>query len=291
MKSPFVRRLFAACLVVSWSLLAAAETPPTEPPSAETQPAAPVPDAPPTSAESPPAATPTPETVAPPVASAPDATAPAADGPRKLILLPIEFVVSQKSMAGIETVPEWTEKARFALGDALTKLVNDSGRFRIVELPQLDGGADAVLREHIALFKLVSFSAISMLSYGGKAWASKKAAPDYTIGNGLSFLADSGQADYALILAGAQVVQSGGAIFSQFLSAAVGFGTAGGGTYVMAGIVDLRTGDVRWVNFQGGQQILGMTGSDVRKPETAYEVVSKVFTGFPASPIASFPPF
>lgn len=206
-------------------------------------------------------------------------------------MLPVEFTVFQKSVAGIEAVPDWSETARFSLGQAATDMLKKDDRFQVVDVPQFGGETQSLLREHVELFKIVGDQATTFLQYGGKPWADKRANFDYTIGDGLRFLADESGADYAFLLAGAQITQTGGAAFMQFLAAAGGVVAPGGGTFVFTGIVDLRSGDVKWLNSRMGQQIFGMTGSDVRNPATATEVVTRLFEGFPASPLVNFPVF
>lgn len=237
------------------------------------------------------------ETVAPEMPAATDAAASPVDavaprpGARRIVMLPVEFTVYQKSVAGIEAVPDWTETAKFALGDAAIKMLQQDERFQVVALPQFDGETQGLLREHVELFKIIGNTSISMLQYGGKAWAEKKTNFDYTLGDGLGFLADASGADYAFLIAGAQVAQTGGAAFMELLAAAAGAYVGGGGTFVFAGIADLHTGDVKWFNNRSGVQVFGMTGTDLRKPETALEVVTQMFSGFPESSLVKFPPF
>lgn len=291
------RLIAAAVLYMCGTLVLAQEPPPPEPP-------APAPQAEQT--ETPPqtAAPPQPEAPPPteapaetPQAAAPEAATAAADavaprpGAKRIVMLPVEFTVYQKSVAGVEAVPDWTETAKFALGDAAIKMLQQDERFQVVELPQFDGETQGLLREHVELFKIIGNTATSLLQYGGKAWAGKRTNFDYTLGDGLVFLADASGADYAFLIAGAQVAQTGGAVFLELLAAAAGAYGGGGGTFVFAGIVDLRSGDVRWLNHRLGSQVFGITGSDVRKPETALEVVTQMFKGFPASNLVQFPPF
>ena len=92
-------------------------------------------------------------------------------------------------------------------------------------------------------------------------------------------------------MAGAEIRQTGGSVFMQILAAAGGYGVAGGGTYVTAGVVNLRTGDLSWFNWQAGAEVFGMTGSDVRDPATALAVVSKLFAEYPGSKLITFKPF
>lgn len=284
--------------------LVEAPPPAEEPAAAAEQPAAPAAEETAAAAEAPlaeaapaeaeaPAAT---EADASEPAAAPDAVpsdaaaAPGAGG-KRIVMLPVEFTVYQKSVAGIEAVPDWSETARFSLGQAAIEMLRQDGRFRVVDLPQLDGQTQGLLREHVELFKIVGDTATGVLQYGGKPWADKKTNFDYTIGDGLQFLAEASGADYAFLLAGAQVTQTGGAAFMQFLAAAGGVAMPGGGTFMFTGIVDLHSGDVKWLNSRMGQQMFGITGSDVRNPATAAEIVVKLFEGFPASRLVNFPPF
>lgn len=212
-------------------------------------------------------------------------------GAKRIVMLPVEFTVYQKSVAGIEAVPDWTETTKYTLGEAAIQMLRQDNRFQIVAVPEIDGETQGLLREHVEFFKIVGQTATSMLQYGGKAWEEKKTNFDYTLGDGLGFLADASGADYAFILAGAQVTQTGGAVFLQFLAAAGGYAISGGGTFVFAGIVDLRTGNVKWLNSRTGSQVFGMTGTDLRIPATAFEVVTKMFEGYPESKLVKFPPF
>ena len=74
----------------------------------------------------------------------------------------------------------------------------------------------------------------------------------------------------------------------QILAAAGGYAVPGGGTYILAGVVDLRSGNVIWFNALQGGEFMGMTSNDVRDPVTAQIVLAKMFQGYPGSPIATF---
>lgn len=277
------RLIATAVLCLCGTSLAAQEPPPSPPP----------PEAPAAATEAPAAAAEepvpeTPEDVAAPADA--DAVEPR-PGAKRIVMMPVEFTVYQKSVSGIEAVPDWTETAKFALGDAAIRMLQQDDRFQVVALPEFDSATQGLLREHVELFKIIGNTAIPLLQYGGKAWADKKTNFDYTLGDGLGFLAEASEAEYAFLIAGAQVAQTGGAAFMQFLAAAAGAYGGGGGTFVFAGIVDLKNGDVKWFNNRTGAQVFGMTGTDLRKPETALEVVTQMFKDFPASSVVNFPPF
>lgn len=273
-----------------------AEPPPPEVPTQPSEPEAPIepsePEAPtePSQAEAPTEPASATEAAAAEAAPAAPDSAPQ-PGVKRIVMLPVEFTVYQKSVAGIEAVPDWTEGARFSLGDASIRMLQQDNRFQVMPLPEIDSETQGLLREHVELFKIIGNTATSLLQYGGKAWAEKRTNFDYTLGDGLRFLADAAGADYAFLLAGVQVTQTGGAAFMQILAAAGGLALSGGGTFMFTGIVDLHSGDVKWLNHRTGAQVFGMTGTDVRKPETALEVVTQMFAGFPESKLVKFPPF
>lgn len=312
MSTPFITRLAAVVLLCLWQTPGWAQDPPPEtappaetasagePPAAETpaetapeeampaeQPAdqAPTPETE-TGIETAPAA-PAPE--AEPAAAAPSIAAP--PGTKRIVMLPVEFIVYQKSVAGMEAVPDWSETARFSLSQAALDMLRQDQRFFVVDAPDFDGDTKGLLREHVELFKLVGGNALMFAQFGGKAWAEKKTNFDYTIGEGLRFLAEASGADYAFLMVGSQVTQTGGAAFMQFLAAAGGVSVAGGGTFISAGIVDLKNGDLKWLNSRQGMQMFGITGSDARNPATAAEMVTKLFEEFPTSKVWAFPPF
>ncbi|MGQ0384315.1 MAG: hypothetical protein ACT4UP_06505 [Gammaproteobacteria bacterium] len=226
-----------------------------------------------------------------PAEPAPAAAIAAPPGTRRIVMLPVEFVVYQKSVAGIEAIPDWSETARFSLGQAALEMLRKDDRFHVVDVPEFDGETKGLLREHVELFKLVGGNAMLFVQHGGKAWAEKKTNFDYTIGDGLQFLADASGADYAFLMVGSQVTQTGGAAFMQFLAAAGGVGVAGGGTFISAGIADLRSGNIKWLGSRQGMQMFGVTGSDARNPATAAEMVTRLFEEFPSSKVLNFPPF
>lgn len=281
-------RLLAVALLYVCVPVAQAQDPPVETLPVETPPVAtPAPAEAPPPTEAPPAAVP--ESL--PAAAAPAAESAAPSGAKRILVMPVEFTVYQKSVAGIEAMPDWTETAQFALGDAATQMLQQDSRFQIVALPPVDGEPAALLREHIELFKIVASTVVGVVQYG-KVWEDKRTTNfDYSIGNGLSFLADAAGADYAFLVSGAQVKQTGGSIFMQVLAAAGGVALPGGGTYVMAGIVDLHTGELRWVNARMGGEVFGIGGTDIHEPGTAMEVVARMFEGFPNSKYATFRAF
>jgi hypothetical protein len=63
------------------------------------------------------------------------------------------------------------------------------------------------------------------------------------------------------------------------------------GTDIVAGVVNLRSGDLAWFNWNQGGLGFGRSGNDVRDPATALAVVSKMFKKYPNSKLITFKPF
>jgi hypothetical protein len=105
--------------------------------------------------------------------SAPESLVTPIPGAKRIVVLPVEFTVYQDSVAGLEAVPDWSESAKYALGDAAAKMLRLDNRFEIVAMPTFEGEAEGLLREHVELFKIVADCVTNVLQYGGKAWQEK----------------------------------------------------------------------------------------------------------------------
>jgi hypothetical protein len=195
----------------------------------------------------------------------------------RVLLLPTDFAVLQLSASGItETVPEWTTAAEASLNAAARSVLTKGANFELVTLPQLTDEEQAALKEHVALYKLTAFTASQMLGLGG-AWKDKRTHFDYTLGEGLDFLARKSGADAALCIAGAQVKSSGGRVAMFLLLAAAGVAIPLGGAEVTAGIIDLKSGDVTWLDAT-----MGVKG-DVREADGAGKTLDALIGKYPKS--------
>ncbi len=203
-----------------------------------------------------------------------------------IVVLPPEFVVYQQSVGATEPVPEWTQAAQANLQQAAAAVLSSDGRFELRTLPDLDEAQRAQLREHVELFKVISMNIEGVVKLGGKPWQSVRDAADFRVGDGLAFLRESSGADYAFVMSGAEIRQTGGSIFMQLAIAGVlGAYVPGGGTYMYAGIVDLRTGQVTWYNSSLGVAVFGMGGAAKTDQEAgAAKSIATLFNTYPASP-------
>ena len=221
----------------------------------------------------------------PPAAADAPAEPPAPEGTphRKVILLPVAFTVYESGVGGgLEAVPDWTASARANLGEAATHVLHARAELELVPMPELSPDEQAVLRDHLGLVKLIVTQGSALT---GKAWQARRADFDRSLGDGLRFLKDRSGADFAILLDGVQVRQSGGSIFAQIALAALGVAApGGGGTQLVASVIDLDAGQVQWFNSSVGLQIFGMGGSDVRKSAAAEVALQELFAPYPVTP-------
>ena len=205
---------------------------------------------------------------------------------RRVVVLQPEFRVFVQSAGGMREIePGWTEQAQNALALAVERHLRHDPRFAVAAPVEPATAEEAtLLREHVELFKVIASNSSMMIRFGGKAWQEKKLQYDYTLGDGLALYGDRSNADYAFMIGGAQVKQTGGSVFMQLaLAGTLGVVMPGGGTYLMLALVDMRTGDIVWFNSLEGGEVFGMTGSDLRKEGTADEIIGRLFDPFPAS--------
>lgn len=272
----FTRHIVVCALLLQYAAGAAAQTTPT-PTTGEAAPAqtpADVPAAP----LNPPA-----DTAAPAPQPAPQAEpAPASSALPGILILPAEFTVFQRSTVALEPVPAWTEAAERNLAESAHHVLGADGRFRVMVVPELAADRQAELREHIELFKVIGSQLETVVKPGGKAWEGTRSAADYRVGSGLAFLKQQTGAQYAFLLAGAEVRQTGGSVFMQMMLAGLtGVYTPGGGTYMYAGVIDLETGKITWFGTQMGVQFFGMGAADARQASGAEAALAGLLKSYP----------
>jgi len=205
-------------------------------------------------------------------------TAPAAV--HKVVVLPLTFTVYQGSVgAGIEAVPDWTADARHNLEAAAGVALKAHGDFEPTPLPELSDDEQAVLREELGLVHQVIASGAT---FGHGEWHKHLENFDPEIGEGLSFLHEKTGADYAVVIDGMQIRQSGGQIFMQIALAAAGVAVIGGaGATVSMAIIDLNHQTVHWFNSTIGVEALGISSMDVRNTDSAQKVITGLMKNYP----------
>ena len=169
-----------------------------------------------------------------------------------LIALPLSVKVKEMSAGGItEEVGAWTEQAKGHIVASMRSGEPFADKFELVPLGELPKDEQAVVDEHIALFEAVAGSAMrhTMINPVDAAWKPKVQHFDYTLGPGLAFLRERTGAEYALILFGEDVISSEGRKVAFVAAALFGVGIPLGHSFMLAGIVELRTGNILWLNY------------------------------------------
>jgi hypothetical protein len=200
----------------------------------------------------------------------------------KVLVLPAEVTVYQLGVAGPEVVPEWTTAARTNVHEGLGIVMANHAGLDYTAIPDMTAAEKQVLDDYIAVAKVVTMQGQILKA---RPWATRRPEFDRHLGDGLAFLRERTGADYAVLVHGTQVEQSGGAIATQLLAAAAGVVMVmGGGTHLSATVLDLNTGDVKWFNTADGAEILGIGSLDMRKPESTAKVLEKLFEPYPSIP-------
>lgn len=194
----------------------------------------------------------------------------------RVLLAPANFRMHQIDAAGSsELEPDWTRVSKANLDTALYAALETREDFVPLPFPELSEKEVEVVEEHIALYETAAVSAIQMIDFAGIK--DKKKNFNYTIGPGLAFLAEKTGADAVIFLVGEQQKSTGGRVAMMVLAAAAGAATSTGGSLIIAGIVDLRTGDIRWINYMAP-----ITGGDARDAEQTPPLIDKLVNPYPS---------
>jgi len=201
----------------------------------------------------------------------------AAELPSKTLLMPVDISVLEMSASGIqEEVPEWTSQAKAHMHAVLENNPNNFGDLTIIQLPNLSKEQQQLIEQHTALYQTVAFSALWFSQTPIAAWRHKAKKFDYTLGDGLSFLAEQTGADTALFISGEDIITTDGRKATVFLAAAFGVHIPLGRAIVVSSLVDLRTGNILWLNFNTKTD-----STTLVEKEDTIAVLSKLFENYP----------
>jgi hypothetical protein len=206
--------------------------------------------------------------------------------PRKMLLLPADIRVHEISAGGVvEKVDDWTISASNHAMKSVREIAGSKNLFEPKEVPALADSDKQVLDQHLALYELVAASADFSKSGPFAPWRERAKNFDYTLGPGLTELAERSDLDAAVIVIGSDYISSSGrkATMALGILAAALTGVAvipvGGTAYVSVGVVDLKSGNLLWFATSRGQT------DDLRQEQQVRAVLEKLFTGYPgASP-------
>jgi hypothetical protein len=200
---------------------------------------------------------------------------------QQVVLLPVEVDVYEMSAGGVrEEVPEWGDTASENVRSALLISKDPEGECcvsRQVDSSSLTLAQREVLREHLALFETVAANAIWAGLPANPAWHFKADHFDYTLGDGLAFLHDEYALDAGLIILGEDVVSTAGRKTTAVVGAVLGVAVPMGHSMLIGGLVDFRTGDLLWLNYE-----VATGSSDLRDPASCLDLARKLMQGYPA---------
>jgi hypothetical protein len=196
--------------------------------------------------------------------------------PKKVVVLPVNIEVVEVSAGGVEeVVPDWSKEASQSVFKALSAAINKQG-LKEVAAPHFSGDSAANVDEHVALYKLVVGTASQL------GWRHKIKHFDYSIGPGLRGVADSTGVDVAIMIYGRDYVSTAGrmarAVAGNIPIVNIFTGPAPqlGHSYIHVGVVDLKTGDLLWMNSNYRE---GST--NLRDPNDAANMVNTIFKWYP----------
>lgn len=215
-------------------------------------------------------------------ASRPGFTLPANSGARILLLRPRIRVGAQSTGGSFEPNADWTAQARENINAALMQAQATLGNTVVVQ-QEVVGEQAQVLADYSALFATLAESVITYQFFVGnrlptKVRDNRTGAFDWTLGAGVASIPGAAEADYALFINTEDHYGSTGRKILQVLAAlGPGIAVRSGLHNGFAGLIDLRTGDLLWLNADMAM------GGDVRTPEGAQRRVSQLLEDFPGS--------
>lgn len=207
---------------------------------------------------------------------------PAKSGKRILVFRPKVSVGAQSTGGMFEPNADWTDKARANIETSLVKRQASLGN-TIVRAPEAYGEPARLVEEYTNLFGAVARAVVSYQFFVGNRLPTKKrdnkaGVFDWSLGEGVRDLPGAADADYALFIYNKDAYGSTGRKLLQ-VAALLGPGIAikSGEHIGYAGLVDLKTGDLLWLNADAAM------GGDVREPDGAEKRVGQLLEEFPGS--------
>lgn len=212
----------------------------------------------------------------------------AASGKAILVMRPTVRVGAQSTGGMFEPNGDWTDQSRKNIDSALAKIQSKLGN-KVIVAPEAYGNEARVAEEYAALFAAVSRSVINYQFFVGNRLPTKKRDNkanvfDWSLGSGVSALPGATNADYALFIYNKDAYGSTGRKLLQAVALlGPGIAVKSGEHAGYAGLVDLKTGDILWLNADGAM------GGDVRTAEGADKRVTQLLEDFPGGSITKEP--
>ena len=201
---------------------------------------------------------------------------------RIVVMRPSIRVGSQSTGGMFEPNADWTAQARENMTRALNTFQANLGN-QVAFYDEGVTGEGALAAQYGNLFGAVSESVIEYQFFVGNRLETKKRKDSFEwgVGPGLADLKSLQNADYALFINTNDAYGSTGRKVLQIFAAMGGVAVTSGIHVGHAGLIDLKTGELVWLNADR------QMGGDVRTPEGAMKRVTQLLEGFPGKPAAA----
>lgn len=199
-----------------------------------------------------------------------------------LVFRPKVSVGAQSTGGMFESNAEWTDQARKNIEAALKKRQAGLGHV-ILMAPEGYGDQARLVQEYTDLFDAVSQAVVTYQFFVGNRLPTKKrdnktGVFDWSLGDGVRDLPGAKDADYALFIYSKDAFGSTGRKLLQAVALlGPGIGIKSGEHKGAAGLVDLKTGDLLWLNADFAM------GGDVRDLDGAEKRVAQLLEEFPGT--------
>lgn len=198
-------------------------------------------------------------------------------GTVRIALLEPRILVGEQSTGGLfEPNADWTLQARENLERELAKAMGGIGNEVVrLDLNSVPDGEE--VRRYNYLFGAVADSVMEYQFFPGNRLPTKKQDKsfEWTVGPGIRDAAALAGFDYVLMIRTKDAYGSTGRKALQIVGLLAGVGVTSGEHLGMAGLVDVKTGDLVWLNADM------QMGGDPRTQEGASKRVGQLLEGFP----------
>lgn len=198
-------------------------------------------------------------------------------GAARIVLMRPAVRVGAQSTGGMfEPNADWTIQARQFIGDALKRCQSRLGN-EVIIYDEGATGENSLATEYTNLFGALADSVIEYQFFRGNRLPTKvRNNPfDWSMGSGISNLLSLKSADYALFINTRDAYGSTGRKALQIVGLLAGVAVISGEHLGYAGLIDLKTGELVWLNADR------QMGGDVRSSEGATKRVRQLLEGFP----------
>ncbi|KPF85922.1 hypothetical protein [Novosphingobium sp. AAP93] len=205
-------------------------------------------------------------------------------GTVRIVLMRPTIRVGSQSAGGVITPnAEWSANAREYIAKALKAQQDKLGNV-VVDYDEGVTKDGAVVTQYSNLFGALADSVIEYQFFPGNRLPTKKrkGSFEWSLGNGLANLDSLKGADYALFINTYDGYGSAGRKMLQLFAAMGGISVISGVHWGHAGLIDLKTGELVWLNADR------QMGGDLRTEDGAVKRVEQLLKGFPgqAAPAA-----